>query len=373
MGNMIDYLAWRGDLPLTRDPLNEADLLVLSRLSYLPMDGLVGEEPASLGDVMTTLAPLLGDGAGQRRPLIRGDLDLAPALRDSPRFAELKLARFENIFDPARDIQFAAVTVLLPRGIVVSFRGTDGTIVGWKEDFHLNFAYAVPAQKAAVAYLTETAARFPGPITVTGHSKGGNLAVYAAAFAPASVKKRIRAVRNHDGPGFTEQVTGSPAYNAILPRVRSFLPQSSVVGMLMEHREETHVILSAQHALMQHDPYTWEIERGDLVRVGELTPGSIFVDKAVKDWVREMPPAELEKAVDAVFAVLEASDAVRLRNLWNGKNSVAVLRAVRDMDPATREMVKEALRYLGSAVKETGKRAGEERKNEKEQKKHESV
>ncbi|MBP5288274.1 MAG: DUF2974 domain-containing protein [Clostridia bacterium] len=373
MGNMIDYLTWRGDLPVSRVPLGEADLLILSRLSYLPMDGFVGEEPVSLGEVMAELSPLLGDGESQRHPLIRGDLSLAPALRDSPRFADLFLAKYENIFDPARDIQFAAVTVVLPRGIVVSFRGTDGTIVGWKEDFHLNFAETVAAQTAARDYLADAAARFPGPVTVVGHSKGGNLAVYAAAFAPAQVKRRIRAVRNHDGPGFPERVISSRAYETILPRVRTFLPQSSVVGLLMEHREETVVIRSVERALMQHDPYTWEIRRDDFERVGQLTPGSVFVDAAVKDWVNKTPPEELEKAVDAVFGILQASDAVRLRDLRTGKNSLAMLHALRELDPGTREMVKDALRFLGAALKETGIKTGEERVKERESKKYEKL
>lgn len=368
MANMIDYLAWRGDLPVEKIPLGEADLLVLSRLAYLPLEGLVGEEPVPLGEVMERLSPLLGDGEGQRRPLIRGDLALAPALADSPRFASLFLARYENVFDPARDIQFAAVTVLLPRLTVVSFRGTDGTIVGWKEDFHLNFAEAVPAQKAAVAYLVETARRYPGPLMVTGHSKGGNLAVYAAAFAPADVKRRVRAVRSHDGPGFPDSVTEKAAYAAILPCVKSFLPQSSVVGMLMNHREETQIIRSSERALMQHDPYTWEIVRDGFEQVGSLTAGSIFVDRAVKDWVREVPPAELEAAVDAVFGVLESGDAVRFRDLWTGKSARAILRALKNQDPATREVVKKALKYLGSAVKETGIKTGEEWKKNNQEK-----
>ena len=371
MGNILDYLAWRGDLSFSLGPPGEADWLVFSRLAYLPLDGLVGEDPVEPGAVMERLVPLLGDGAGQRHPLIKNDVLLAAALRDGARFAELKLARYENRFDPREDLQFAAVTALLPRGFVTSFRGTDGTIVGWKEDFHLNFAESVPAQRAARAYLAATASRFPGPITVTGHSKGGNLAMFAAAFAPAAVKRRIRTVRNHDGPGFPDRVAADPAFRRILPRIRTFLPQSSVVGLLMDHPEETVVVRSVEHALMQHDPYTWEIRRDDYERVGSLTPGSRFVDAALKDWVREMPPDELEKAIDGVFSILEAGDAVRLRDLWSGKNYLAILRAVRDMSPETRKLVKDAILYLGNAVKETGKRAENERRAERIEKKKE--
>ncbi len=373
MGNLLDYLAWRGDLSFSRVPPGEADWLVLSRLAYLPLDGLVAEEPVPLGAVMERLVPLMGDEEGKRRPLLRSDLPLAEALRDSPRFADLFLARYENRFDPARDLQFAAVTTLLPRGVCLSFRGTDGTIVGWKEDFHMNFEEAVPAQREAAAYLTEAARRFSGSLYLTGHSKGGNLAMYAAAFAPAEVKKRIRLVRNHDGPGFPDSVTETPAYRAVLPRVRTFLPQSSVVGLLMGHLEETVVVRSTERALMQHDPYTWEILRDDFQRVGELTPGSRFVDAAVKDWVREMPAGELERAIDGVFSVLESSDAVRLRELWSGKNSLSILRAVRDLDPGTRRMVKEALRYLGDAFKETGRRTEDQRRAERVEKKRQET
>ncbi|MBQ3865813.1 MAG: DUF2974 domain-containing protein [Clostridia bacterium] len=375
MGNMLDYLSWRGDLDLSRVPLCEVDLLVFSRMAYLPMEGQLGEEAQPLGQVMERVVPLMGEGPGQYRPTVKGDYSLAPALRDSPRFASLSLAAFESETDPEQDLQFAAVTVLLPRGIVVCFRGTDGTIVGWKEDFHMSFSDRVVARDKALAYLERVAARFSGPITVVGHSKGGNLALYAAAFCSGEVRRRIKAVRNHDGPGFNDSIASSPRYRSILPKVKTLLPQESVVGLLMEHPEETVVIRSTERALMQHDPFSWVIRRDGFEEVGSLTPGSRFVDAAVKGWVSEMTPEELEKVIDGVFSVLQASDAVDIRDLWVGKNGLAVLRAVRDLSPDVRRMVREAIRFLGVAVKETGKRAGEERKQEKKKElsEHESV
>ena len=232
MENVFDYLDWRGDLTLDLVPLCDVDAVVLSRLSYLPLDGLVPPEGAPVGALMRQLL------ASKPPLLLPEDGRFIPALAASQRFCEMWIMDYVNQIDLESQTQFAAITVALGDGRhFVAFRGTDGTLVGWKEDFNMAFTCPVPAQRLAAHYAASAMLRFPGEFLLGGHSKGGNLAVYAAAFCPAALQERIAAVYNNDGPGFDAEVIALPGYQRICARVQTFVPQSSIVGMLLEHEE----------------------------------------------------------------------------------------------------------------------------------------
>ena len=168
MANVFDYLDWRGDLTLDLVPLCDVDALVLSRLSYLPLDGLVPPEGAPVGALMrqllTSKPPLLLPEDGR----------FIPALAASQRFCEMWIMDYVNQIDLESQTQFAAITVALGDGRhFVAFRGTDGTLVGWKEDFNMAFTCPVPAQRLAAHYAASAMLRFPGEFLLGGHSKGG--------------------------------------------------------------------------------------------------------------------------------------------------------------------------------------------------------
>ena len=346
MADILDYIEWRGDLPINAVPLCEADALVFSRAAYLPLEGLLGEEdgPTPLGALYARLSEQFANG--EKKQLIKGDESLCRLMSAAPRYSGLGAARYVNMRDPVAEKQFSAVTFVLPGGICVAFRGTDGTVLGWKEDFNMSFSDTVPAQTEAVRYLERSAALFGGEIRVTGHSKGGNLAVYAAAFCAPSVRERIVAVRSHDGPGFSDKIANTPEYMRIIPRVKSFLPQSSVVGMLMEHREETTIVKSTERALMQHDLYSWCVRGGGFVTADEFTEMSRFVDDTLKRWVCEMPAPLREKMVEAVFKVIGSGGAVATKDILAGRHSVAMLRAYASLDAESRRVVAEGFRVL---------------------------
>ena len=275
MACILDYLDWRGDLPLQAVPFCEVDAVILTRLSYLPFGGIVGEAPVSLGDAAARVRRLLGPEGDGREVRNGRDLLLLDALVDSPRFSALSLAGYVERFDKEAEKQFSAITVLLPDGIFVAYRGTDGTVIGWKEDFNMGFADHVPAQTDAMAYLEEAAGRYPGTIRVGGHSKGGNLAVYAAAFCAPEIQARILSVQNNDGPGFPDAVAVRESFRRIWPRVHTYLPQSSVVGLLMGHGEAYTIVHSTNSGLKQHDMYSWEVARDHLAVAEGFTEGEM--------------------------------------------------------------------------------------------------
>ncbi|MEG1524388.1 MAG: DUF2974 domain-containing protein [Clostridia bacterium] len=356
MPNILDYLNWRGDLPLTQTSLCEVDALIFSRLAYIPFDGIVSESfstnPIPLAQAAETCLALVHDKDSTRDFRIKDDDDFLNALISSPRFATLGLVGYVNHFNAESQEQFSATTVLLPNDeLYIAFRGTDGTIIGWKEDFNMSFADVVPAQIDAVDYLTRAAQQFPGKIRIGGHSKGGNLAVYAAAFCKHDLQERIFAIRNHDGPGFNAATIHTEGFQRVIGRIRTYLPQSSVVGMLLEHAEDFCVIHSTNLGLMQHDVYSWEVVRGGFAEADGLTNSSQFVDITLKDWVTSMTPDLREKMIDGIFSVLSASEGTTLRDLWNGKNTIAVLKALSNMDDNTRALLKEGYRILEHSMK----------------------
>lgn len=354
MPNILDYLTWRGDLPLANVPLCDVDLLVLARMSYAPFDGVVPEDFSGREVTLKSACKevLARVAAGKAAFRIDDDADLLKQLMDSPRFASLPLCGYVNRFDENEQEQFSAVTVCLPEGsAIIAFRGTDGTLIGWKEDFNMSLSGAVPAQLDAVNYTRAASAAFLGKLLLAGHSKGGNLAVYAAAFSDKEIQNRIVAVRSFDGPGFDKEALSGDHFNSIMPRTRTILPQSSVIGMLLEHEEDFSIVESRSVSILQHNVYFWEVARSGFLSVEELTNSSRFIDDTLTSWVRDMPDDLREKMIDGVFAVLTASEGRTFSDLLSGRNALAVFKAASGLDDETRQVLSEAFQILKASAK----------------------
>lgn len=330
MTNLFDYLTWRGDLPLEQVPFCPVDALILSELSYVHFGALIPENasvPMGRAAADYLSAPVQKRG----RCRCEEDLKLLEALKAAPRFSSLPLSRYEDRFIPEEETQFGALSVLLPDGSAfLAFRGTDATLVGWKEDFNMSFRDTVPAQLAAADYARRFAAAFPGPLRLGGHSKGGNLAIFAAVSCPARIRDRISAVYSFDGPGFTQYLLSRPGYQELLTRIFTFVPQSSVVGMLLDRKEPCTVVRSGRVGIFQHDPYAWEVLGGGFVEVEEVTPGSRMTDRALTAWLAGLTPEQREQVVDTVYDLLSSGEASLLEETFQPQNLAAILRALRD-------------------------------------------
>ena len=359
MPNLLDYLCWRGDLLLSERPFCEADSAVLARVSYLPFQALELKETdaLSLGEAADRLCALPDVDA---RIVLSGDRRMLRALASSPRFRSMTLTGFRSVFDAEKETQFCAMTLVLGDGRrYVSYRGTDNTLVGWKENLNMSFTCPVPAQLLAVAYLRDLAAGTDSPLLLGGHSKGGNLAVYAGAFCGPEIQDRIETVWNFDGPGFDGKVLAEPVYERLCPRVRTVIPQSSIVGMLLEHEDPYEVVRSAETGLMQHDLYSWETTPLGFVRLETVTRGSLFLDRAITDWLRGTDAAQREAFVDAVYEILTTTNAKTLREMNEHKlqSAAAVLKSLSRLDEPTRKTVTRTLgAFLHSAARQLGER-----------------
>ena len=339
-------------------PLCAPDSLVLSWFSNFRLEALGG----------------LFDGwdiAGERVPRLRDALRaecfdalfdlwdppsckrLLQAMAASPRFRDIRVGGFEresDASDASRPKQFAAVTLLLDDGTAyLAFRGTDATFEGWREDFNMTFARPVPAQAEACRYLARAAEALPGaPLVLGGHSKGGNLAVYAAAEAPRELQGRIARVFSHDGPGFDAAFLAGEGFSAIAGRIDKTLPQSSVVGMMLENQEDYSVVRSTSVGIFQHNPFSWVVEGTSFAEVEGLSTGARHVDAALNDWIGSRTPAERDRFTSELFGLLDATNAntmAEARENWR-TSLPAMASRLADMDEETRRFMLDTVAAL---------------------------
>ena len=379
MANLMHYLDWRGDLTFSQAPFNEVDNLILAELAFVDLREIVpgiGGEGLPLRDAA---ARYFADGRDKTLETSVLVPELIPAMLEkmcaSARFGDLILNCYEEHLDEQRSEQFAAITVELPdRAAYLSFRGTDDTLVGWKEDFDMALLDTVPSQKRAAEYVKRTAAQYRGrKLYIGGHSKGGNLAVYSAVNCGRAVQNRLLAVYNNDGPGFRETLLSREEHRRIADKIFTIVPKSSVVGLLMEHEEALIVVDSTQVGVMQHDGFSWCVRGPGFVRMEDLT-GVETNDKALKEWINGLDQAQREKFADALFAVLSASGAATLAEMRTQgvKSAAAMLKAMVELDKETRGALNYAIGVLfiksgAQSLMDDWKRESKRRKKKKEE------
>ncbi|MCF2663825.1 DUF2974 domain-containing protein [Oscillibacter valericigenes] len=387
MANLLDYLDWRGDLTLEQAPFNEVDNLILAELSFVDFKDIVPGPGEGDSVVLREAAEQFLSRFPKGEKIDMGVLvpaaipEMLRKMADSRRFGDMKLNCFVDHLDVGKGEQFAALAIETgDKTLYLSFRGTDDTLAGWKEDFELACMPEVPAQKKAVAYTWAVAKQFPRKkLRLGGHSKGGNLAVYAGVFCPESVQKRIIAVWSNDGPGFHNDLLDLPEHRRVAERIYSIVPKSSVVGMLLEHEEDYTVVDSDQLGFMQHDGFSWQVMGDHFITLRQVTQQAHLSDQELRKWVHGLSVEQRENFVNAMFDVLAASGAVTLTDLKDDsfKAVGAMIRAMKDLDKETRDglwdflaiLFKSNLRMVLEGIQEeTEKKRGPRRLIKKKEK-----
>ena len=361
MANLMDYLDWRGDLTLEISPFNEVDALILAELSFVDFDGIVPPPELGRGLPLNEAAEaFFVRHGGKDVPmgvLVPDTISkMLRKLMTSPRFRNMTLNGYTALLDDSIEQQFAALTIDLGNGsIYISFRGTDDTIVGWKEDLNMGFLEEIPSQKQAVEYVARVARQYSDKtIRIGGHSKGGNLSVYAAVKAPAAVQDRIVRVYNNDGPGFAKPLVGTPEHTRVADRILTVVPQSSVVGQLLEHEQNVEIVRSDAEGMLQHDGFSWQVVGDHFIHLDGFSREGKVIDETLESWEGSLSPKQREAFADALYTVLTASGAKTLSDL-NGdklKSAVTMLKTYSNLDRETRQLLSGSLRALvGSYAK----------------------
>ena len=353
MANIMDYLKWRGDLSFTQDPPNAVDALVFSSLAYVCYGGRAVTHPDTPVTLREAAEELFSMEDHESRCRVKNDLELLHLAASTVRFGLSEICMYRDEFIPEQETQFAALTFLLDDGsMFLAFRGTDNSLVGWKEDFNMTFQQTIPAQRLAVQYTRDVALEYARPMRLGGHSKGGNLAVFAAARSSPMIQRRILSVYNNDGPGFTKYLMGDPGYLSMVPKIRTYIPQSSVIGMLLEHEEPYTVIRSKTVGLLQHDPYSWEVLGREFIPVQEITESSQYIDATIKTWFAEMTNAERNQLVDVMFTLLGTGGIENALDIFQPKNIRTYIKTL-SSDAGMRHILSTEFQNLIEAARKT--------------------
>lgn len=348
---MLDYLKNHGPVSFFEEPLNEVDSLILCQFAYLKFDGMVPDVKENKPFV--TMQELKNHADYEK--LFKNvwfektNKELFENMLASRRFCKLKMNCYTNIIETGWETQFSAITFLLEDGsIYVAYRGTDENIVGWKEDLNMAFQDPTPGQSYSVKYLNMVVGKLHQPFYIGGHSKGGNLAVYAAMNCPKAVQERILKIYNMDGPGFRPEVLKRYDYAAIEEKTVKILPQSSLVGMIFEQGMNYRVVKSKALGLLQHDPFSWQVKYGRFIDVGQVFEGQRFMNDTLNEWILSLNEEQLRAFVDTLYQVISATEKDNLIDFsadWRASLE-SMSSAVKEVDEQTMKGIKETLKAL---------------------------
>ncbi len=354
MTNLHDYLSWRGDLLTADVPLNDVDHLILSELSYVNFGDVVPEWRQGKSVTIAEAADRLLAFDPQEKKLdqtfyLWKDLrQLLSGLRASPRFAMMEISRPARVVDD--ETQFAAFCIRVAEDrYVIPFQGTDSSVIGWEEDLMLALDEAVPAQNAALEYLNAAAAELKGQFILSGHSKGGNLAVYAAAHADASVRRRVDKIYSFDGPGFTSNTLSLEGYRDIERKIVHIIPEYSLVGLLLTHTVNSVVIKSNSIGLLQHNGFTWQVKGGRFVQAKGLNEGSRKVGEIISNWLDQLDQEQRREFVTLLCKSLKRLNVERLEDI-RLPALIRIPNVIRVMATIGLESKKEVIKALRQAI-----------------------
>lgn len=348
MGNIMDYISWRGDLSFEQSQFNEVDNLILACFSYVNLDGISAVTKQKGIGLKKLTKEFMKLHTMKELEADKSFIRLAPfmmmEMAKSVRFGKCVVRNYVNDIVTEAEQQFAAMEIVLEDGTsYVSFRGTDDTIIGWKEDFNLSTG-VVPAQKRAIEYLQKISEHTDGMLRVGGHSKGGNLAIYGSVMCK-SAHEKILEIYSNDGPGFSREFQELSEMKEMMPKIIRIIPEYSIIGTLLEHEKEPVIVASSSKGLLQHDGFSWEVQGPALVRRDSLNKTALRFIEILHKWIDGMDTEQKRLLIEDLFATLQASGYENLSEVQSGglKSLAAMVKRVEKFAPESREMMMELL------------------------------
>ncbi|MBQ3330435.1 MAG: DUF2974 domain-containing protein [Ruminococcus sp.] len=294
MSSLTDYIQWYAEFSFYEKPFNEVDNVVISTLTYYHFDLKGSDRSLSVRRCVTDSA---------------ANDSFLKAIHNSRRFGSLMISDYEEKFSRETGVQFAAMKFHLYDNVYyIAFRGTDNSLVGWKEDFVMSYRIT-EGQTLSVRYL-ERVIEDDKEYIVGGHSKGGNLALYGACHISGEKLKRIKHIYNNDGPGLCPDVSDVTLADKVKDRTTVILPQYCIFGKIFAHDiPDTKIVSSSFEGINQHDLISWGVDHGKLDVVDGFDPASEWINDVADKWLHDVEPAEREALVNSVFAVAESRGA----------------------------------------------------------------
>ncbi len=349
MANVNDYLLWRGDIPINEEfRFNEIDSIILARFSYLIFDKIEMNKKETIESISKKMKNFENDEFRYN-----GDKELITYLGESKRFKNMIVTDYVQTNDKEIEQQFAAITVhISEKEMYISYIGTDSSIYGWKEDFNMAFMENVPCQKEGKKYIEKIAPKYPNKkIRIGGHSKGGNVAIYSAITASEEIKNRIIKVYNYDGPGFNKNIINKYNNNEIISKIETYIPQDSIIGRLLNHKEKMTIAFSLERGILQHDIYSWQVLKDDLIHSEKNTDKSEDIDKTITEWIELTTNEQRKIVIDAVFELFYSTDSETFGEMSKNisANLPKVLKKYEEIAKEDKEMIKQMIKIIATS------------------------
>ena len=345
MANINDYLLWRGDLEINEHfPINEIDNMILARFSYLLFDKIDLEEKETIETISNKMKIFNNEDFNYN-----GDKDLITNLGKSARFKNLLVTDYVKNNDKESERQFSAITVHLPNDeIYISYEGTDGSILGWKEDFNMSFMENISSQISGKEYLEYISKKYPTKkIRLGGHSKGGNVAIYSALKTNKKVQEKIIKVINYDGPGFNREFIEKVKNQDIMDRIFTYIPQDSVIGRIMEHEEGYEIVESIEKGIYQHDIYSWQVLKDKMIKLKDTTKSSETINDTMKDWLKNTTAEQRKIFFDGIFDVFFSAEVNSFSEINWIKNVPKLFETYKSLSEDERKTIIQMLKLFG--------------------------
>lgn len=328
--DLLDYLTWRGDLTFRQSPFNEIDAAILSQLSYLNLSDILSDSFKDKKSIYLVNELFRSHKEFKNRCFIGQMInpkavDLLNACAHSERFDEVIVSGYKQIIDYEKVEQFGALSFSFGKHTCIVFEGTDDSFLGWKEDCYMALNEPIASHSSAMEYFEQAAKVNHGDFILIGHSKGGNVALKLAASCSKKLQKRIFAVYDFDGPGFPPAFFRTEGFKEIEPKLKTYYPQFSLVGMIFDQQKDYHIVKSSDPGPMQHDPFTWYVLGTKFIYEQDFTKESKFWKETVNDWAAKMSSDEKRKVFDTLFDVAWTGEAKTFTELNNNKLKCANL------------------------------------------------
>ncbi|MCQ2435962.1 MAG: DUF2974 domain-containing protein [Clostridia bacterium] len=327
MTDVFDYLKWRGDLSFDEAPFCEIDALIFAEISYVDLGGIVdgprrGTQPVTLRQAAEKFFVIHDESTYSMGVIVpNGILMMFRQAAQTRRFADVTVSDYVSRTDDAEATQFSAVAFSFAHGkYAIAYRGTDDSVAGWRENFDMAFEMPVPAQICGAGYLDGfVGSHRINTMYVCGHSKGGNLAVYSSAFCSDKARAKITGTYNFDGPGFRSEFYDDGRFSRISARLHTFVPESSIIGMLLDIGYDYTVVRSSEKGIMQHDGLSWGVEGTHFISAEKLNDTARHFDESFSKWLTELPDDQRKETVDTIFSVIYRTESHTLTELAEKK------------------------------------------------------
>lgn len=347
MGKILDYVRWRGDLTLDREPFNSLDAGLFAAFAYLPFDSSVK------GHTLEAATKRLI----QKKTLIHSDKLEAELVNLSDRYKNMRFLDWSHLSQKKPPVQFTAMTIELDsETILVAYRGTDGSMVGLNEDVDMSYQPEIFGQSVAADYLDKMAQAYPDKkIYTVGHSKGGNFAAYALYAASPSLQDRVIKAYSFDGPGFMKEMYNQIEFQRVIPKMMTYVPEGSIFGMMLDHPERVIVVKSRmKHLMKQHNPLHWEVARNSFVMAPGLSNASRIIRSTFISWNTKIPREKREAFWLAFFTALESQKITEASQLTTNKirGAIQFSHAYLALDPDARLIANEIISDITATARQ---------------------